>query len=74
MSAPAQTGSAEPPKQVEIGCEIGARVTDKRNWVLCRACLNTQHSQSKGKVEALHGYFQAIIISHKSQTSPNQSL
>lgn len=74
MPAPSQTGSAKPPKHVEIGCEISARVTDKRNWVLCRACLNTQHSQTKGKSKALTGYFQPIIISHKSQTSPDQCL
>lgn len=74
MSATTQTGSAKPPKHAEIECESGARVTDKRNWVLCRACLNTQHSQTKGKRQALTGYFQAIIISHKSQTTPDQSL
>lgn len=51
MSVAAQTGRAKPPEHGEIGCEISARVTDKRNWVLCRACLNTQHSQTK-KVEA----------------------
>lgn len=74
MSAPTQTGSAKPPKHGEIGCEISARVTDKRNWVLCRACLNTQHSQTKGKSKALTGYFRPIIISHKSQTSQDQCL
>lgn len=74
MPALTQTGSAKPHKHVEIGCEISARVTDKRNWVLCRACLNTQHSQTKGKSKALTGYFQPIIISHKSQTSPDQCL
>lgn len=36
--------------------------------------VNTQHSQTKGKSEAVTGYFQPIIISHKSQTSPDQSL
>lgn len=74
MPSPTQTDSAKPPKHVEIGCEFSARVTDKRNWVLCRACLDTQHSQTKGKSKALTGYFQPIIISHKSQTSPDQCL
>ena len=74
MSAPTQTGSAKPPKHGEIGCEISARVTDKRNWVLCRACLNTQHSQTKGKSKALASYFRPIIISHKSQTSQDHCL
>lgn len=74
MSVPAQTGPAKPPKHGEIGCEISARVTDKRNWVLCRACLNTQHSRTKGRSKALTSYFQPIIISHKSQTSQDQCL
>lgn len=63
-----------PPKHGEIGCDISARVTDKRNWVSCRACLNTQHSQTKGKSKALTRYFRPIIISHKSQTSQDQCL
>lgn len=71
---PLQQAQPNLPKHAEIECESGARVTDKRNWVLCRACLNTQHSQTKGKRQALTGYFQAIIISHKSQTSTDQSL
>lgn len=74
MSAATQTDSAKPPKHGEIGCEISARVTDERNWVLCRACLNTQHAQTKGKSKALTGYFRPIIISHKSQTSQDQCL
>lgn len=74
MSAPTQTGPAKAPEHGEIGCDISARVTDKRNWVLCRACLNTQHSQTKGKSKALTRYFRPIIISHKSQTSQDQCL
>lgn len=73
MSDPTR-GPAKPPKHGEIGCEISARVTDKRNWVLCRTCLNTQHSQTKGKSKALTGYFRPIIISHKSQTSQDHCL
>lgn len=73
MPAPPQTSpAAKAPKHGEIGCDISARVTDKRNWVLCRACLNTQHSQTKGKSKAR--CFRPIIISHKSQTSQDQCL
>lgn len=74
MSAQTQRGSADPPKCGEIGCEISARVTDKRDWVLCRASLNAQHSPTNVKSEALTSYFRPIIISHKSQTSPDQSI
>lgn len=73
MSEPTR-GPAKHPKHGEIGCEISARVTDKRNWVLCRTCLNTQHSQTQGKSKALTGYFRPIIISHKSQTSQDHCL
>lgn len=51
MSASTQTDPGQPPKRGEIECEVSARVTDKRNWVLCRACLNTQRSHAK-KVKA----------------------
>ena len=74
MSAPTQTGPAKPSQHGEIGCDISARVTDKWNWVLCRACLNTQLSQTKGKSKALTRYSRPIIISHKSQTSQDQCL
>lgn len=42
---------------------------------LCRACLNTQHSQNqKGKSKASTRCCRPIIISHKSQTSQDQCL